>query len=303
MLLRRHNLNLLPILRELLHTRSVSRTAERVGLSQSAVSTALAKLREAFGDEILVPVGRTMELTHLGASLVEQVGRACGEIETLLQPQKFQPETQTRRFVIATADYISLLMAPRLAVLMAERAPLASVSFMDVGPNLTADMMGGKIDVAIMPDHAHRTLDAKLDRTLLFRDETVVIASRRLRPFKGHLTREIYCKAQHAMMQMVPGMDPRGTVAGLRDLGIEQHALVLVQQFSALPAIVEKSACLALLQRRLAERFSSHYDIELFRPPFTLPPLDISMFYAPATVRDEGHQWFRDLLTEAKPES
>ena len=90
LLLRRHNLNLLPILRELLRTRSVSRTAEIVGLSQSAVSAALARLRETYNDDLLVMVGRRLELTEKGAQLIEPTERACLEVEGLLRPSQLR---------------------------------------------------------------------------------------------------------------------------------------------------------------------------------------------------------------------
>jgi len=100
---------------------------------------------------------------------------------------------------------------------------------------------------------------------------------------------------------MSPRTDPLLAVVGLSELGIEQHNLVLVQQFSALPAIVEGTRCLALVQRRLAERYRRHYDIEVFPPPFPLSPLKICVFFARATLRDTAQIWFRDLLARARP--
>ncbi len=302
MLLRRHNLNLLPILRELLRTKSVSRTAERVGLSQSAVSASLGKLRAIFDDELLVLVGRRMELTPRGAALVEQTERAFGEMEALLQPPTFDPAKETRRFVIACADYISLLMAPRATALMFEEAPRASLAFIDVPPAVVPELLQGRIDAAIIPEGAGIAATEKIERTLLFEDETVVIASRRLRPFKGELTLKAYKAAQHVMFQISPRVDPKIAVVGLSEVGIEQHNLVLVQQFSALPAIVESTACLALVQRRLAERYRRQYAIELFRPPFPLSPLRICLFYTRATAKDPAQRWMRDLLARARPD-
>ncbi len=303
MLLRRHNLNLLPILRELLRTRSVSRTAERVGLSQSAVSAALARLRETFDDELLVMVGRRMELTARGEGLVEQVERANVELEALLQPPDFDAGAETRRFVVASADYVSLLMAPRLAARLAVQAPKASVQFTDVPDNVVAEASRGRIDAVIIPEGASSRVSDALVETPLWRDEMVVIASKRRRAFQGELTREAYLACQHAMFQISPRYDPLLSVVGLKSLGLAQHNLVLVQQFSALPAIVESSGCLALVQRRLAERLQRNYAIDLFRPPFELPALLICAYWPRAMERDPAHAWFRDLLMQARPES
>jgi len=303
MFLRRHNLNLVPILRELLRTRNVSRTAELVGLSQSAVSAALSRLRVIFDDPLLVPVGRQMVLTQRGAALVEQTESVYGGLEALLQPPQFDPALQTRRFVVATADYISLLMAPRVTGLMAEQAPHASVAFIDILPTAVPEILNGRVDVAIMPEGVGIDMPEKLDRTFLFEDETVVIASKHLRPFKGKLTLAAYKAAQHAMFQMSPRINPRLAVVGLSELGIEQHNLVLVQQFSALPGIVENTACLALVQRRLAERYQRHFAIELFPPPFPLSTLRFCVFFSRAAARDAGLRWFRGLLDQASPDN
>ena len=161
MLLRRHNLNLLPILRELLRTRSVSRTAEIVGLSQSAVSAALARLRETYNDDLLVMVGRRLELTEKGAQLIEPTERACLEVEGLLRPSQFDPSTESRRFVVATADYVTFLLGPALTQMFAERAPNASVYFVDVPSDLQAQILRGAIDVVAVP--ADTAVDAEVD--------------------------------------------------------------------------------------------------------------------------------------------
>lgn len=300
MWLRRHNLNLLPILRELLTTRSVSRTAERVGLSQSAVSAALARLRRIFDDELLVMVGRKMELTERGALLIEQTERAHREIEALLAPQRFDPGSQTRRFVVATADYVTLLLAPKLTRLLAGQAPRASVHFTDIPADLRTEIGRGAVDVVIMPADAGR-LPPSFDALPLFHDEMVVIASKRHAPFRGTLTRKVFEASQHAMFQMSPKLDIGHAIVGLRELGVRQHNLVLVQQFSALPVIVESTACLAIVQRRLAESYVRSHAIRIHAPPFRLPPLAITAFSERRHAGDPAHAWFRGLLQQASP--
>ncbi|HEY2048870.1 MAG TPA: LysR family transcriptional regulator [Caulobacteraceae bacterium] len=300
MWLRQHNLNLLPILRELLVTRSVSRTAERVGLSQSAVSAALARLREVFDDELLVMVGRRMELTERGELLIEQTERAHREIEALLSPRQFDPGAQTRRFVIATADYVTLLLAPRLAQLMSEQAPHASVHFIDVPGDLRSEIGRGAIDIVVVPE-SPGAMPQGFDALPLFKDEIVVIASLAHAPFSGELTREVFEASRHATFQMSPKIEANHSAAEIRELGLRQRNLVVVQQFAALPAIVEATSCLALMQRRLAERFAKTHAISIHPPPFPLAPLEISAFSERRLAGDPAHTWFRGLLKEAAP--
>jgi DNA-binding transcriptional LysR family regulator len=301
-LLRRHNLNLVPILRELLRTRSVSRTAESVGLSQSAVSAALARLRAIFNDELLVISGRNMMLTARGAALLEPTERAVAELEALLQPPTFNPALQTRQFVVATADYVSMLMASRVAAHLAHAAPRASVAFIDVPPTLVSELQQGVIDFAILPEGVGLEAHDRLDQVHLFADETVVIASRRLRPFTGSLTVDAYQQAPHAAFQMSRRVDPHIVATDFTRQPDQQHNLVFAQQFSSLAAIVENSPCVALIQRRLAERLQQLYDIELFTPPFPHDPLRIGICFSRAAAVDPGHRWFLEVLTAAVPD-
>lgn len=299
MLLRRHNLNLLPILRELLRTRSVAKTAQIVGLSQSAVSAALSRLRETYGDDLLVMVGRRLELTEKGAQLIEPTERACLEVENLLRPPQFDPSSERRRFVVATADYVTFLLAPKLAQLFAEQAPNASVYFVDVPMDLPAQIARGAVDVVAIPDDTADGLGQDTPSVLLFEDEMVVIASRRHRRFSGPLTREVYQASRHARFRMSPRHTATHQDVNLRHLGLEQDDAVLVQQFLSLPGIVEDSSMLALVQRRLAERFQRSHDIEIFPAPFAVSPIRLTAYWGRAVARDPAHIWFRSLLVEA----
>lgn len=301
MLLRRYNLNLLPILRELLRTRSVRRTAESVGLGQPAVSAALARLREIFQDDLLVMVGRKLELTERAEQLIDQTERAYLEAEILLQPRSFDPKAETRRFVVATADYVTVLLAPRVARLLAEQAPNASVQFIDLATNVEAKLMRGSVDVAILPDHTVEALSTEAASMPLFEDRSVVIASRRKPPFKGKLTRKVYENARHAMFQVSARSDVTYQSLVLRTNQISQRNVVLVQQFLILPAIVEHSDCLSLVQRRLAELFQRSYEIDLYPPPFEAPPLAIRACWSRTVERDPAHVWFRNLLASSNP--
>jgi DNA-binding transcriptional LysR family regulator len=308
-LLRRHNLNLVPILCELLRTCSVSRTAETVGLSQSAVSAALARLRLIFEDELLVPSGRNLVLTARASALIAPTERAVAELEALLQPSRFDPAAQSRRFVIATADYVSMLMAARITERLAAQAPGSSVAFIDVPPTLVTELQQGAIDFAILPEGVGLDDKDQIASVHLFSDESVVIASRRLRPFAGPLTLDAYRRAQHAAFQMSRRVDPMfaptappGLPGALSDMPQGPHNLVMVQQFSSLPAIVENTACLAVVQRRLALRLQRLHDIEIFAPPFPHDPLQIGVYFPATATLDPGRRWFLDLLIDAVPE-
>jgi LysR family transcriptional regulator, nod-box dependent transcriptional activator len=301
-LLRQHNLNFIPVLRELLRTQSVGETAEAVGLSPSGVSAALARLRETFDDELLVPVGRKLQLTQKGRSLIEQTERVCADMELLLRPSRFEPRTAENTFVVATADYVSFLLAPRMAGLLAAEAPKVCVRFMDI-PSDYRDALGrGDLDFVVVSRGPAQDLVPWTASTPFLNDDMVVIASRRQRGFASTLTRAAYESSPHVAFQLSRGRVSDHEALALNALGIRQKNRIIVQQFLALPAIVQDTHCLALVQRRLADAFRESYEIDVFPPPFNMPPLELTAHWRRVTDSDPASVWFRDLMRRALPD-
>lgn len=300
MLLRRHNLNLLPILRELLRTRSVSETSKIVGLSQPAVSAALAKLRETYNDSLLIMVGRKLELTEKGEELILQAERACLEVEALFSPAVFDPFTAQRRFVVGTADYVAYLLAPVVSEILEREAPLVSVQFVDVPPESRLDLARGRIDVVTIPSDTAGYLQDETKGTPLFVDNMVVIASRRHRKFT-ELTMEVYETSRHARFKL--NWDALGHLDYSFDAAnIHTEDQIMVQQFALLPSIVERSGIIALIYRSLAEQFAKMHEIDIFSPPFEIPASTVTAYWWGSKEKDPAHAWFCDLLTRASAE-
>jgi DNA-binding transcriptional LysR family regulator len=270
-----------------------------VGLSQSAVSTSLAKLREIYSDELLIMVGRRLELTEKGQQLVEQTERACQELELLLLPAAFDPMSETRRFSLCAADYITFVLAPRITTTMARLAPDASMHFVSYRSDLESQLLRGKIDIVAMPTSSAGTLNNQALSTPLFEDEIVIISSARSKIVEGGLTKGIYENSRHAMFRLAGETYDSHESNILRKAGIRQKDVVLVEQFLTLPAIVESSDCLALVQRRLAERFKDNYKISIHKAPFETPPVQIRAYWPRSADRVPAHRWFREQLIEA----
>lgn len=301
MLLRRHNLNLLPILRELLRTRSVSETSKIVGLSQPAVSAALAKLRETYNDSLLIMVGRKLELTEKGEELILQAERACLEVEVLFSPAVFDPYTAQRRFVVGTADYVAYLLAPVVSEILEREAPLVSVQFVDVPPDSRLDLARGRIDVVTIPSDTAAYLQDETKGTPLFDDDMVVIASRRHRKFADELTMGVYESSRHARFKL--NWDALGHQDhSFNAANVHTEDQIMVQQFALLPSIVERSGIIALIYRSLAERFARMHEIDLFPPPFEIPTSTVTAYWWGSKEKDPAHVWFCGLLTRASAE-
>lgn len=148
-MLRTKNLNLLPILLALLEEESVIGAAQRVHLSQPAVSGALARLRVEFDDQLLVRVGRGMRRTSRAERLLPQVRQSCAEVERLFDFGIFDPTKSTERFVVAAPDHLSFLATRELLPILEIEAPGVGIHFVDPPTDLTSHLNDGTIDLAM----------------------------------------------------------------------------------------------------------------------------------------------------------
>lgn len=150
-LLRRTNLNMLVTLREIIKHRNLTRAAESLNLTQSAVSNSLRQLRKHFGDELLVRNGRTMRLTERALKLVEPLEAALLAVQLVLKDVPFSPSTSTKRFRIATVDYVAAISAPVMANILADEAPRVSVQIITAKGRPDEDLRLDNIDLVIAP--------------------------------------------------------------------------------------------------------------------------------------------------------
>src|SRR5262245_36548829 len=149
--LRRFDLNLLVVFDILMTERSVSRAAERLGRTQSAVSHSLSRLRDQFGDPLLVKAGARMQPTALALDLIEQARPMLSGIQRLLSPQHlFDPATSRRIFHLAAPDFMLTMFADLLAQLLSD-APSVSVEWTAPREPTLLDVAEGLIDIAIVP--------------------------------------------------------------------------------------------------------------------------------------------------------
>src|SRR5271165_3577953 len=162
------DLNLLVALDALLRERSVTRAGKRIGLSQSAMSAVLARVRELFGDQLLVRVGREYQLTPVALGLTEPVQEILGLVErTIRDRSPFEPKTAQRQFTIAAADYALAVIVQPLLERLAEGAPGVSLRFRPLQEDMPRLLGLRRVDLAILPAGALEGFPSQE----LFRDE------------------------------------------------------------------------------------------------------------------------------------
>ena len=173
---RRLNLNLLPILDALLECRSVTRAGERFDLTQPAASAALAKLREAFGDELLVPVGREMKLTSKAERIREPVRQLLGLLQAAFESADADPGNWAGEFIVATADYVAMLVLPGLLEKTELVTPKLTIRVTNITRSSVSNLRSDDIEMIIAPPQI--VDDPTLMSRRLFGDRFVVLYSK-----------------------------------------------------------------------------------------------------------------------------
>ena len=290
--LAKYDLNLLVALDALLEEKNVTRAGDRIGLSQSAMSGVLARLRHMFNDELLVRVGRHMERTPLAEELIEPLRACIRDVEKLFSSRlAFEPASEQRIFTIATSDYLSFLLLGPLIERIAEVAPGISLRVVQVDDTRVDQLAGDLIDFVIMPSEISTNLPSKV----LFEDRWVCAVWKRNPEVEGDLTEDLYRELPH----LVCGQETSGIADNhLSRLGIKRKIGASVQSFLLAPFVISGTRMVALLHRRLGERLKSCTDIRLIEPPFELPIIHESIFWNPRHTNNPPHMWMLEQITE-----
>jgi len=290
------DLNLLLSLRALLTERNVTRAAAALGLSQPAVSAALARLRRHFGDDLLVRVGNRYELTPLALRLVERTERAVGGIEEVFSAAPdFDPASTAREFTLLVSDYATSVLGVPLAAALAARAPCARLV---LRPHSPEDVVGAAerlrpVDGMVMP---HGFID-EMPYLDLYEDRWVVLAATDNPRVGDAVTLDDLAALPWVTIYHRPTAFTPANLQ-LRTLGIEPRAQVVVESFLPVPELVAGTERVALVQARLAARLRPDAGVRVLAPPFDVGPLLEALWWHPVHDTDPAHTWFRGLVAE-----
>jgi DNA-binding transcriptional LysR family regulator len=295
--LRNLDLNLIVTLDALLNERGVTRAADRLGVTQPAVSGALAKLRRHFDDELLVREGNTSLLTPLAEQLATRTAAALlGARRVFDATPDFDPAVSNREFTIAISDYGAMVLGDELTTVVGHTAPHVRIRFQE----LSVQAMGN-------PREALRTVDGVVmppgflgdfPSVRLFEDTWVCIVSADNNRVGEHVE-----LADLAKLPWVVGYDGpiafTPAVRQLRMLGMEPDVRVVAETFLALPFLVAGTERVALVPRLLADRLAGAAGVRQLRCPWEPVPLSETFWWHPAFSNDPAHQWLRSALAYA----
>ncbi|GAA1795939.1 LysR family transcriptional regulator [Nocardioides hankookensis] len=295
--LRNLDLNLLRTLDALLQERHVTRAAERLGLSQPAVSAALSRLRRHFGDELLVRSGNRLELTALAEQLLGNAEAALAGVRRVFDATPlFDPETSRREFTLVTSDYATAILGEPLTAMVDEQAPGVRLRFQAQTVGSVDHPMETlrAVDGMVLP-HGFLADIPVLD---LYEDQWVCIVSADNDTVGDELTRED--------LERLPWVDvfhrPTAFTPALRQLqvlGVEPRVDVVVEQFLALPFMVGGTSRIAVIQAQLARRMAGPANVRVLPCPWDVVPLKEAFWYHPSHRADPAHAWLRQILSLA----
>lgn len=292
------DIGMLSSLDALLSERSVTRAARKLGLAQPSMSNALARLRAAFGDPLIVRSGGEMVLTRRAEAMQHRVHSILQEIALLNEQVSFDPRTSVASFHIAATDHASLVLMPQIIAEVRKHAP--NVRLMT--SSLDRHQPGSQPAFASEPHlRMHWARSAPADwhaRKLL--DEAMVVIGRKGHPgLRKPLTMERFLELdQVALSPSSPGFHT------LIDVELERHGYkrsvkMSLAHFTTLPFVISQTDFIAMFPRRLLRQFQGVLQFEVVESPFYFEPFTTSLVWHPRYQQDESHRWLRELIVRA----
>jgi LysR family transcriptional regulator, nod-box dependent transcriptional activator len=283
------DLNLLHVLDVMLEVKNVTRAADRLALSQSAVSAALARLRDFFGDELFVLDGRKMLPTAFAEQLAANLHLCLQGADTLISTGKdFEPAISKRTFRIIAADYIFASVLTDLSESISRRAPGIKLDFIGAAPDSGERLEGGEIDLMIGPreylSHNHPVEP-------LFHEEVVVAGWRRNPVLTDAISEEAFFEAGHIAVRHGKRGEATFAERYLDSVGRSRRIEAVAPAFTVVPWMLVGTSRLTLMPRRLADKVSQFIPLKYVPGPFSFPPIQELAQFHRAKAADKGVRW------------
>ncbi len=292
--LQQFDLNLLVALDALLKEKNVTRAGMRMNLSQSAMSGSLARLRDFFQDELLVPAGKGMVLTPFAEDLVQPVRDLLLQARsTIATKPRFNAVTSQRHFSIAVSDYVASVLVVDLLRQVTAAAPNITFELRPFGREAAENLE--RIDVLVVPECYVSPAHPK---EVLFEDTHTCIAWMKNPQVGSSLSVEEYLSLGHVVVRIAEGgtnYDERV----LRSMNHKRRIEVVTPSFDLAPQLVVGTERIATVPTRLANKYASWLPIRLLPVPIEIPPMVETVQWHQAHDRDPAHIWLRARLREA----
>jgi DNA-binding transcriptional LysR family regulator len=290
----RPDLNLLVTLDVLLAEGSVARAARRLRLSPSAMSRALARLREATGDPLLVRAGRGLVPTPRALELRDRVGQLVDDGEAVLRPvETLDFKRLVRTFTLRTSDGFVETFGPDLIVRVGAEAPGVRLRFVQKTDKDSAPLRDGSVDLET--GVVGTTTGPEVRAQALFRDRFIGVVRKGHALSKGEISPSRYAAGRHICVSR-RGLDRGPIDEALEPLGLERNVVTIVGGFAAALALARASDLIASVPER--HTGSLRAGMHSFPLPVPVPEITVSLLWHPRLDADPAHRWLRGCVRD-----
>ncbi|WP_016832698.1 LysR family transcriptional regulator [Herbaspirillum lusitanum] len=291
------DLNQLVVLDALLSTLSVSKSAERLFLSQPATSCALARLREYFEDDLLVSVGKTNALTPLGSSLIKPVRDVLLQVQTITRARpSFDPSTSTRKFTIESSDYVINIFLSEVIRRASVLAPMMEFDLRSISPQTPNNLENGDAEILIIPHYATVQGHPKEE---LFEDKfSCLVCANGVFKDKEELTTDEYFDANHISVEWGGGRRITFDTRVISASNKHRKQTIVAPSFSLVPELLVGTNMIATLPHRLATKIAKQFSLKLLPCPADIPHFTENVQWHKFRDNDPSVLWLRQLFKE-----
>ena len=288
------DLNLLVAFDVLTQEQNVTRAANRLNVTQSAMSASLKRLRESFQDEILTQHGKKMIPTPFASAMQPEVAAKLSELRALIARQgRFNPASSERTFRIAASDYITTVLLVPLLKDLAEEAPAIRFTFEQPGPASQIALANAEIDllltpeIFVHPDHPYEPVFEENHVTVCCKDNPLAEQGLTPRTFTdaGHVGVSVSRKSTYAE-------------EWFEKRGVERRIEVLAPSFIQAPFLVPGTMRICVMHERLALFMAQRLPLHILEVPFSIPPMQEVMQFHGTRKADPGLLWLRSRIAE-----
>jgi DNA-binding transcriptional LysR family regulator len=292
--LRNLDLNLLQPLHALLEERHVTRAARRTFLSQPAMSRALERLREMFGDPLLVRSGRGYERTVRGERVLRELESLMPRLEAMVKGEEFVPAQSRERFRVSLTDHASTILLPSLVACLRKESPNVELRVSRWRTRAYEDLLPGRIDTVLSAQEAPPPLESEV----LFNVDFVCLVGSALRVRTSRFTIKQYLQLPHALVETMEGQQAL-VDRPLAQLGLKRRVALSLPFF--VPAIfaIARSDLIVTVPRKLAKITAAMAGVRVVEAPREIKAFPYFMAWHPRLTTEPAHAWFREQLRTA----
>ena len=289
--LRNLDLNLLVPLHALLEERHVTRAAKRSFLSQPAMSRALERLRDMFGDPLLVRSGRTHERTVRGERVHRELETLMPRLEAMVGGVEFDPARSQERFRMALTDNASTILLPSLVARIRRAATNAIVEVSAWHTEAYQDVAAGRIDTALSAEEAPPNLESEV----IFNLDFVCLVGSALGVRTSRFTLKQYLQLPHALVETLAGQQTL-VDRSLAQLGVKRRVALSLPFFVPAVFAITQTDLVLTVPRRLAKITAGMSGVRVVEAPREIKAFPYFMAWHPRLTAEPAHAWFREQL-------